>query len=444
MAAVSVVRAREVAGAGRWDAEAYAPSLRRLEEALDGSPCLSNLATVTHPAEIPRVYTEDEDGVPFVLAANIRPILPDLSAMSRIPFEVAAELQTNRLRHGDVIVTRTGANHGVACVYLGATGEFYTSGEGLIVRPGREIEGAYLGAYLGCSYGNQLCKKAAYGSGQPHIAPSYLRALPVLRLGPEEKVVGNLIREAWRESQRALPLYAEAEAEMLRGLDPSLAKPRQGLWYVENYKSAAAAGRWDPEFFTPRAKALHKMLNRDRCAIGDLADLATRRFESQEGKPFRYIEITDMDEIGRFTTSVVPGEEAPDRARWLVQEGDVLTSTVRPIRRLTGVVAKDQTGAVCSSGFAVLCPRDVEPEVLLVYLRLPLVCELLDIYTTASMYPAISTSALLRIPVTLPPKDSRRRIVAKVRRAWDAKAGAATKLAQAKALIEREIEARLK
>ncbi|MFN2305146.1 MAG: restriction endonuclease subunit S, partial [Anaerolineales bacterium] len=57
---------------------------------------------------------------------------------------------------------------------------------------------------------------------------------------------------------------------------------------------------------------------------------------------------------------------------------------------------------ICSSGFAVLTPQSIEPELLLVYLRLPIVCEILDLHTTASMYPAISTTDLLEIPITVP------------------------------------------
>jgi hypothetical protein len=423
MAAIAVVGTGELAVAGRWDAEAFSPSLRRLESALSGAPCLNDLAAVIHPTEIPRVYTDGSDGVPFVLAANIRPILPDFNTMARISFATAKELRQNRLECGDVMVTRTGANHGVACTYLEASGAFYASGEGLIVRSKQGIDGAYLGAYLGCIYGDQLCKKAAYGSGQPHIAPSYLRTLPVLRLGEQEKVIGDLIRDGWRESQKAAPLYGEAEAEMAKCLDwEILAKcPTPDLSYVESYRTVSAAGRCDPEFFSPRAKALYKMLNRDGRKIHDVASLAFRRFDPKPGVSFRYIEITDVDDIGQFATSIVPGEEAPERAKWLVEEGDVLTSTVRPIRRLTGVVAHDQVGSVCSSGFAVLCSKAVEPEVLLLYLRLPPVCELLDVYTTASMYPAISTTDLLRIPISLPPKDSRQEIVAKLRRAWSAR-----------------------
>ena len=231
---------------------------------------------------------------------------------------------------------------------------------------------------------------------------------------------------------------------MLQGLGwAEPVEPKSDLWYVEDYRSVLAAGRCDPEFFSPRAKALYKMLNRDGQKIGDLARLEARRFDPKLGTAFRYIEIADVNEIGQFTTSPVPGEEAPDRAKWVVEEGHVLTSTVRPIRRLTGVISNEQAGSVCSSGFAVLRPRGVEPEVLLVYLRLPPVCELLDVYTTASMYPAISTTDLLRIPIALPPEDSRRVVVAKVREAWGANIKGRAKLASATALIEGQIEDRL-
>jgi hypothetical protein len=89
----------------------------------------------------------------------------------------------------------------------------------------------------------------------------------------------------------------------------------------------------------------------------------------------------------------VPMAEAPSRATWHVHTDDIITSTVRPIRRLTARIAEDQDGAVCSSGFVVLSPRTVESEVLLTNLRLNPICKLLDLHTSASMYPAISERA---------------------------------------------------
>ncbi|MFN6473188.1 MAG: hypothetical protein RMY36_026460 [Nostoc sp. SerVER01] len=64
-------------------------------------------------------------------------------------------------------------------------------------------------------------------------------------------------------------------------------------------------------------------------------------------------------------------EEAPSRAQWIVKTNDVITSTVRPIRRLSALIEPEQNNYICSSGFAVLKPTKIEPEVLLVYLRSP-------------------------------------------------------------------------
>jgi type I restriction enzyme M protein len=445
VAAISIISAGDLTRQARWDSEAFTPEVLRLEGVLAGAPRLDDLATVTHPAEIPRVYTTESSGVPFLLAANLRAVLPDFAQLARIPAAVANTLANNELSTEDVLVTRTGANYGVACVYLGESGAVYTSGEGLIVRirEGVDIDGAYLGTFLGCQYGSSLCKKAGYGSGQPHVAPGYLRSTPILRL--EERIenkVGQLVRQAWTSASNAYPLYAEAESELLDffGWYDIAAIPRD-LFFVENATSLAAAGRWDADFLSPRSMALRELLCKNGKTIGDVADLACRSFTPTPDVDFNYIEIGDVGEVGDLGNSVVRGADAASRAEWLVEPGDVLTTTVRPIRRLSGIVSEDQGGYVCSNGFAVLTPRGIEPEVLLAYLRLPPVCELMDLYTTASMYPAISVPDLLRIPFTAPSKRIRERVVELVKGALLEKARARKKVKEATTLVESRISA---
>ena len=142
-----------------------------------------------------------------------------------------------------------------------------------------------------------------------------------------------------------------------------------------------------------------------------MAQLVKRRFEAESDKPFQYIEIGDVSQAGHAESKKVPGEEAPSRAQWVVKVGDVITSTVRPIRQLSALIEPEQDGYVCSSGFAVLKSTAIEPEVLLVYLRLPVVCEILDLHTSASMYPAISTTDLLSVPIPIPAEEVRARMV---------------------------------
>ena len=48
-------------------------------------------------------------------------------------------------------------------------------------------------------------------------------------------------------------------------------------------------------------------------------------------------------------------------------------------------------------------------------MRSPIVCEILDLHTTASMYPSISTDTLMSIPISLPKESTRQQITEKVR-----------------------------
>ena len=155
---------------------------------------------------------------------------------------------------------------------------------------------------------------------------------------------------------------------------------------------------------------------------------------------FRYIEISDIRSDGTATDGVVPMSEAPSRATWRVHAGDVLTSTVRPNRRLSAIATPEQAGCIASSGFVVLEPRTVPAEVLLTYLRLPLFCELMDLHTSASLYPAISERDLLALPFPKIPVTAQSTIVAAVQSAHTARTRARTLLAAAQRAVEIAIE----
>jgi hypothetical protein len=231
---------------------------------------------------------------------------------------------------------------------------------------------------------------------------------------------------------------AEAALNNALGLADLDLTPR--LFYEGHFRDAAVAARLDAEYFTPRMQNLIAALFRDAQTIGDIANLSKRHFKPQPGQLFDYIEIADVTVSGTVGSRSVPGEEAPSRAQWIVRPGDIITSTVRPIRRLSAVILPEQSGFVCSSGFAVLEPKEVESEVLLTFLRLPLVCELLDLNTTASMYPAISTTDLLRIPISLPSERARQSIGKKVRESLAARESAQTTLSTVKRAVEIAIE----
>jgi type I restriction enzyme M protein len=181
--------------------------------------------------------------------------------------------------------------------------------------------------------------------------------------------------------------------------------------------------------FQPQSKTLR-----------DVARLRETVFTPQPGQPFHYIEIGDLAADGAATSHVVPGEEAPSRATWIVQPGDVITSTVRPNRCLTGLIEPEQAGNICSSGFAVLTPKGIPGELLFAYLRLPVICELMDLHTTASMYPAISTTDLMRLPFLLPDDATIKKVKQQITAARVARREAHALLEKAKQAVEVAIE----
>jgi len=210
--------------------------------------------------------------------------------------------------------------------------------------------------------------------------------------------------------------------------------------YTRRAKDSFSADRLDAEYFSPRVQTLLSMLSRQKLTVGDVAPLRRQHFVPKNHADFSYIEISDLGANGEAGSSPVEAAEAPDRATWYVRKGDVITSTVRPVRRLSAIIKPDQDGFVCSSGFAVLRPTDVSPEVLLTYLRLPAIAQLMDLHTTASLYPAISVPDILNIPFVKPSAGTAKAIIKAVQDSHAARQESESLLARAKRAVEVAIE----
>ena len=78
----------------------------------------------------------------------------------------------------------------------------------------------------------------------------------------------------------------------------------------------------------------------------------------------------------------------------------------------------------------------VVPEVLMTEQRRSIICEILDLYCTASMYPAIPEGRLTRSPIDMLDTKTRKPVVSKVQEGMTARAEAARLLEQAKKTVE--------
>ncbi|MBN7759494.1 hypothetical protein JYP46_21960 [Nitratireductor aquimarinus] len=300
---------------------------------------------------------------------------------------------------------------------------------------------AFLIAYLNCRFGQDHIERHSSGMVQQGLSLAKVRAIPVPELSQAVQMrIADTVQSALDRRREVAQKQTLAEETLLAALGLADWTPPEPLSYSARASDAFAAGRLDARFFAPRIQALLDILGRDGRSLGDLARPRRQKFRPQDCANFNYIEIGDIDDAGAATSTPLPCDEAPSRATWHVRPGDIITSTVRPIRRLSAQIAPEQDGYVASSGFVVIDPCQAAPELLLTFLRLPVICELLDLYGSASMYPAITDAHIFGLPFPQIDAAVETQIVANIRDARKAKAQAAQLLEAAKRAVEIAIE----
>lgn len=146
--------------------------------------------------------------------------------------------------------------------------------------------------------------------------------------------------------------------------------------------------------------------------LNELLDPAIERANPASTFPeseFTYIEIAGVKDFRIVEVKRLLGAEAPSRARQVVRAGDILYSMTRPSLRNIAVVPKEYDGAICTTGFAVLRPRNPDDS--------PFVFEIVksDHFTEAmsrlaeakSLYPAVDEGQVRQFQVIHPPAPAR-------------------------------------
>lgn len=386
-------------------------------------------------------YVEPGEGVPFIRITDIKTGMIQKEKTAWIDHAAHATEAKTALKRGDLVLSKT-AYPAAALVSLpdcnvsqDTIAMRMTAAAKQSFRPG------YVAAFLNSSFGLAQMARRFQGNVQQHLSLEDGKSVRVPLFGIQfQDKVQSLVFGTENEQASVIQAMQSAEAALLDALGLADWTPPEPLTYAAKASDAFAAGRLDARFFAPRIQALLDTLSSDGRTISSVAKPRRERFRPEQHVMFDYIEISDMDGAGATASTRLLAAEAPSRATWHVRPGDIITSSVRPIRRLSAQIMPEQAGFVCSSGFVVVNPQDIAPEVLLTYLRLPVICELLDLYASASMYPAITDSDIFNLPMPELPDAVATQIVAHVQSARAAKAGAAALLDAAKRAVEIAIE----
>ena len=347
-------------------------------------------------------------------------------------------MRRSYLQRGDVLLSIVGT---IGELSLVASDDPATCSCKLAILRPRKTAPEFLAVFLRSEHGQNQVERLTRGAVQKGLILEDMDQLwvPDVSEGFEKRIAG-VVQNARAAQEASASKVNAAEETLLDALGLADWTPPEPLSYAARASDAFAAGRLDARFFAPRIQALLDILGRDGRSLGDLATSRRQKFRPQDCATFNYIEIGDIDGAGAATSTPLSCADAPSRATWHVRPNDIITSTVRPIRRLSAQIAPGQDGYVASSGFVVIDPQQIAPELLLTFLRLPVICELLDLYASASMYPAVTEAHILGLPFPEIDAEVETQVVANIQEAREAKGQAAQLLEAAKRAVEIAIE----
>jgi len=150
--------------------------------------------------------------------------------------------------------------------------------------------------------------------------------------------------------------------------------------------------------------------------IGDACVPTLQADPGRSGRPtFRYVDISgiDRDEKVICKATELPSDEAPSRARKIIEASDVLVSTVRPNLNAVAIVPRELDGEIASTGFAVLRANQklLHPKFLYFWVQHADFVNFLVSSATGASYPAVTDGVVKRAKLPLPPPREQERIV---------------------------------
>lgn len=386
-------------------------------------------------------YVEPGEGVPFIRITDIKTGTIQTEKTAWIDHAAHSVESKTALKRGDMVLSKT-AYPAAALISLA---DCNVSQDTIAVRLTAAAEqtfrAGYIVSFLNSSFGLAQMGRRFQGNVQQHLSLEDGKSvrIPLLAIEFQDRVQ-SLVLKSEAEQTTVIEAMQSAGATLLKAVGLDRWTPPEPLTYTAKANEAFAAGRLDARFYAPRIQALLDILSKDGRTVSDVASPRREKFRPDRHETFEYIEISDIDGDGLAESTRLLASEAPSRATWHVRPDDIITSTVRPIRRLSAQIRPEQAGSVCSSGFVVVQPQHIAPEVLLTYLRLPVICELLDLYASASMYPAITDSDIFNLPLPILSEEVMDQVIADVRGARQAKSRASTLLNAAKRAVEIAIE----
>ena len=127
-------------------------------------------------------------------------------------------------------------------------------------------------------------------------------------------------------------------------------------------------------------------------------------------KDIEYIDISSVGTRVLETTTSYNINNAPSRAKRIINDGDTIISTVRPNRKSYLYIQNPKKNMIASTGFAVISPKNINKNYLHYYLTSNGYINYLVNNSTGSAYPAVNADIFKKSYIIVPKEDDAKKI----------------------------------
>lgn len=447
---ISVVRSNEIEGATRLEAEYYRPSYLSLMELLEKVPTVrcDSIAFVTDGIHASIDY-DNESNIYCLSAQSVKQGFFDLAAKTMISSaQHNVNLRTS-IEEGDVIVSSMGTI-GFAAVAYSNLLPANAVRQVLIIRARNnmgELYPYFLSAFLNSKYGLFQSLREATGNVQQHLFIDKVQQfrIPLLTRFTE---VGDLSKRAEGKLLDSNNLYSQAETLLLEELGIKDIDLSADPCYEVNSAGTISANRIDAEYYQPKYEKIIDAIKKCRygwCNLADKISNITDKYDpsKEPDRTFRYIELSNINpSIGVVDGySELTGKDLPSRARMLVEESDVIISSIEGSIDKVALIDNFHDGCLASTGFFIFRSKsNMISEYVLTLSKSVLIQKQLEKFSSGTILAAVPKNLVQNLIIPDIPKEAQKKIANLVQQAHVARRQSKELLEEAKRKVEEMIE----
>jgi type I restriction enzyme, S subunit len=283
------------------------------------------------------------------------------------------------LNNNDVLFNRTNSQD-----FVGRTGIFkkFSDDEILFasylirIKPDeKKILPECLTVFLNTKYGIQDIKRRARISiNQSNVNAEELKRITIPLFSIKfQNILRNIFNNSFDLTCKSDLAYSQAEQLLLSEISLLNWKPKHQRSFIKNYSDTVSASRIDAEYYQPMYDEIAVTLKQYKHGYDELEDMVKiidTNYQPKENVEYKYIELTNIGNNGEIINySIDKGINLPTRARRIVQNNDLIVSSIEGSLDKIAIIQEKYNLSLCSTGFFVLRSPKIEPEVLLLFLK---------------------------------------------------------------------------